>query len=262
MTIDPIVVDENLSTATIKDMLDDIGISNKMLAEVLSLVGFSAKADDNSLAGLENMLAGVLETLYWYRSPVIDPEYDYYVDPALDAGVPEEKALMDYQAAYAKHQRAYYEGSFHGALVGSKLIGAGVGLGTDMFATGHITTLQQVQQLQADLSILPEMYSVLIVRDMLMTFAGLILLFTVLSYMASEKEYLWATGQVEAKEKGRLASLICKIKNGKKADVEESVDEDNSEEINEEINVEYDEIAEVEAEESLGNVDENNEEVE
>ena len=257
-----IVMDENFSTATIKSLLDEIGITNGMLAEVLSLVGFSAKADDNSLAGLENMLAGVLETLYWYRSPVIAPEYDYYVDPALDASVPEEKALMDYQAAYAKHQRAYYEGSFHGALVGSKLIGAGVGLGTDMFATGHITTLQQVQQLQADLSILPEMYSVLIVRDMLMTFAGLILLFTVLSYMASEKEYLWATGQVEAKEKGKLASLIYKIKNGKKADVEESVDEDNSEEINEEINVEYDEIAEVEAEESLGNVDENNEEVE
>ena len=232
-----IVFDENLSTETIKGMLDDIGISNSMLAEILNLIGMTAKADDNSLAGLENMLAGVLETLYWYRSPVIDPEYDYYVDPALDASVPEEKALMDYQAAYAKHQRAYYEGSFHGALVGSKLIGAGVGLGTNMTATGHITTLQQVQQLQADLSILPEMYSVLIVRDMLMTFAALILLFTVLSYMASEKEYLWATGQVEAKEKGRLASLICKIKNGKKADVEESVDEDNSEEINEEINV-------------------------
>ena len=257
-----IVMDENFSTATIKNLLDEIGITNGMLAEVLSLVGFSAKADDNSLAGLENMLAGVLETLYWYRSPVIDPEYDYYVDPALDASVPEEKALMDYQAAYAKHQRAYYEGSFHGALVGSKLIGAGVGLGTNMTATGHITTLQQVQQLQADLSILPEMYSVLIVRDMLMTFAGLILLFTVLSYMAAEKERLWATGQVEAKEKGRLASLICKIKNGKKANVEESVDEDNSEEINEEINVEYDEIAEVEAEESPENVDENNEEVE
>ena len=91
-----------------------------------------------------------------------------------------------------------------------------------------------------------------------MTFAGLILLFTVLSYMAAEKEYLWATGQVEAKEKGKLASLICKIKNGKKADVEESVDEDN----NEEINVEYDEIAEVEAEENPENVDENNGEVE
>ena len=241
-----IVFDENLSTETIKGMLDDIGISNSMLAEILNLIGMTAKADDNSLAGLENMLAGVLETLYWYRSPVIDPEYDYYVDPALDASVPEEKALMDYQTAYAKHQRAYYEGSFHGALVGSKLIGAGVGLGTNMTATGHITTLQQVQQLQADLSILPEMYSVLIVRDMLMTFAGLILLFTVLSYMALEKEYLWATGQVEAKEAGKIARLISKIKNGKKAEVAEVAD-----------------IAIIdEGEESPENVDENNGEVE
>ena len=244
-----IVFDENLSTETIKGMLDDIGISNSMLAEILNLIGMTAKADDNSLAGLENMLAGVLETLYWYRSPVIDPEYDYYVDPALDASVPEEKALMDYQAAYAKHQRAYYEGSFHGALVGSKLIGAGVGLGTNMTATGHITTLQQVQQLQADLSILPEMYSVLIVRDMLMTFAALILLFTVLSYMASEREYLWATGQVEAKEPGKIARLINKIKKGKKAEVAEVA--------------EVEDIAIIdEGEESPENVDENNGEVE
>ena len=241
-----IVFDENLSTETIKGMLDDIGISNSMLAEILNLIGMTAKADDNSLAGLENMLAGVLETLYWYRSPVIDPEYDYYVDPALDASVPEEKALMDYQAAYAKHQRAYYEGSFHGALVGSKLIGAGVGLGTNMTATGHITTLQQVQQLQADLSILPEMYSVLIVRDMLMTFAALILLFTVLSYMASEKEYLWATGQVETKEPGKIAHLINKIKKGKKAEVAEVEDI----------------VIIDEGEESPENVDENNGEVE
>ena len=194
-----ITVDENLSTETVKSLLDDLGISNGMLAEVLTLVGFTAKADDNSLEGLENMLAKVLETLYWYRSPVIEPEYNFYVDETLNPEVPEEKALMDYQAAYAKFKRAEYEGSFHGSLAGSKLIGSSIGDGTHSSSEG-LANLQAVQQMKTDLSFIPEMYSVLIVRDMLMTFAGLIIFFTIMSYIAAEREMLWATGQIQPKK--------------------------------------------------------------
>lgn len=273
MTIDPIVVDENLSTATIKDMLDDIGISNKMLAEVLSLIGFTAYADDNSLEGLETMLYGVLESLYWYRSPVIDPEYDYYVDPALSADVPAEKAMMDYQTAFAKYKRAEYEGSFHGSLAGSKLVGSSIGDGTHSSSEG-LTSLLAVQQMKTDLSYIPEMYSILIVRDMLMTFAAIIIFFTIMSYIASEKEYLWATGQVEPKKVGKLAGLLKKFKKNDEAVAEEeSTNEAVAEESAEEFVAEeaidqateeiiQEESTEVGADESPVEVDENNGEVE
>ena len=276
LTVDPIFVDETLSTATIKGILDEVGISNGMLAEVLSLIGFTAKADDNSLEGLENMLYGVLETLYWYRSPILEPEYNFYVDEALSADIPEEKAMMEYQAAYSRYKRAEYEGSFHGSLAGSKLIGSTIGDGTHSSSEG-LQNLQAVQQMQTDLSYIPEMYSVLIVRDMLMTFAGLIILFTMLSYMAAEKEYLWATGQVEPKKAGKLAELMKKFKKNdevisdestEEAVAEESIDESTEEAVAEEsIDDATEEIVQEEsteegADESPAEVDENNGEVE
>ena len=127
--------------------------------------------------------------------------------------------------AYARYKRAEYEGSFHGALVGSKIIGMGVGLGTDMLATGHITTLQQVQQLKADLSYKPEMYNVLLARDMLVMFAGIIVFFTFMSYWAADRALLWETGQIEPKK-------------SKKAVAEEELDTVNPDETVEEDTVE------------------------
>ena len=236
-----IVVDDSLSTATIKGLLGDLGISNEMLAEVLNLIGMTVKADDNSLEGLENMLAGFLETLYWYRSPIIEPEYNFYVDTTLDAENAKEKAMMDYQAAYAKYKRAEYEGSYHGALSGSVLIGSSIGDGTHSSSEG-LTTLTAVQQLKTDLSYIPEMYNVLIARDMLVMFAAVIIFFTIMSYMAAEKEILWATGQMtaEPKKECKLARLFKKNKN------EESIE-----------NIE----AEEGADESPAEADENNGEV-
>ena len=220
-----IVVDDSLSTATIKGLLGDLGISNEMLAEVLNLIGMTVKADDNSLEGLENMLAGFLETLYWYRSPIIEPEYNFYVDTTLDAENAKEKAMMDYQAAYAKYKRAEYEGSYHGALSGSVLIGSSIGDGTHSSSEG-LTTLTAVQQLKTDLSYIPEMYNVLIARDMLVMFAAVIIFFTIMSYMAAEKEMLWATGQMtaEPKKECKLARLFKKNKN------EESIENIEAEE--------------------------------
>jgi hypothetical protein len=259
-----IAIDDTLSTATIKGLLDEIGISNGMLAEVLTLVGFTAKADDNSLVGMENMLAGILETLYWYRSPILEPEYNFYVDTTLNPEVLAEKAMMDYQAAFAKFKRAEYEGSFHGSLSGSQLLGMALGDGTHATSEG-LQNLQAVQQLKTDLSFIPEMYSVLIVRDMLMMFAGIIIFFTMMSYIAAEKEMLWATGQVAPKQAGILARLFKKNKK------EENVNEEMVEEVPEvveENNVEEDateiatEIEDVEAVECPEEVDENNGEVE
>ena len=228
-----IVVDDSLSTATIKGLLGDLGISNEMLAEVLNLIGMTVKADDNSLEGLENMLAGFLETLYWYRSPIIEPEYNFYVDTTLDAENAKEKAMMDYQAAYAKYKRAEYEGSYHGALSGSVLIGSSIGDGTHSSSEG-LTTLTAVQQLKTDLSYMPEMYNVLIARDMLVMFAAVIIFFTIMSYMAAEKEMLWATGQMtaEPKKECKLARLFKKNKNAESIEnieAEEGADESPTE---------------------------------
>ena len=228
-----ILVDDSLSTATIKGLLKDIGISNDMLVEVLNLIGMTAKADDNSLEGFEAMLASFLETLYWYRSPIIEPEYNFYVDTTLDAENAKDKAMMDYQSAYARYKRAEYEGVYHGSFSGSKLIGSTIGDGTHSSSEG-LTNLLAVQQLKTDLSYMPEMYSVLIARDMLVMFAAVILLFTILCYMASEKEMLWATGQMtaEPKKECKLARLFKKNKNAESIEnieAEEGADESPAE---------------------------------
>ena len=201
-------LDENFSVATVKTLISTLGISNGMLAEIITMIGLEAKADDNSVAGLETMLAGLLENLYWYTSPVLAPEYDFYVDESLDPADDTDWAIMEYQAAYAKYKRAEYEGGLHGYLCGSRLIGSSLGSGNYGAAFG-LQNLTAVRQLQTDLSYQPTLYSLLIVRDMLMTFAGLALFFTMMSYIAADREILWATGQIDPNKK--------KGKKGKKA---------------------------------------------
>ena len=208
VTID---LDENFSVATVKKLISTLGISNGMLAEIITMIGLEAKADDNSVAGLETMLAGLLENLYWYTSPVLAPEYDFYVDESLDPADDTEWAIMEYQAAYAKYKRAEYEGGLHGYLCGSRLIGGSLGSGNYGAAFG-LQNLTAVRQLQTDLSYQPTLYSLLIVRDMLMTFAGLALFFTMMSYIAADREILWATGQIDPnKKKGKKGKKAGKV---------------------------------------------------
>ena len=204
-------LDENFSVATVKKLISTLGISNGMLAEIITMIGLEAKADDNSVAGLENMLAGLLENLYWYTSPVLAPEYDFYVDESLDPADDTDWAIMEYQAAYAKYKRAEYEGGLHGYLCGSRLIGSSLGSGNYGAAFG-LQNLTAVRQLQTDLSYQPTLYSLLIVRDMLMTFAGLALFFTMMSYIAADREILWATGQIDPnKKKGKKGKKAGKV---------------------------------------------------
>ena len=201
VTID---LDKNFSVATVKKLISTLGISNGMLAEIITMIGLEAKAEDDSVAGLENMLAGLLENLYWYTSPVLAPVYDFYVDEALaDSENDKDLAIMEYQAAYAKYKRAEYEGGLHGYLCGSRLIGSSLGSGNYAASFG-LQNLTAVKQLQTDLSYKPTLYSLLIVRDMLMTFAGFALFFTMMSYIAADREILWATGQIDPnKKKGK-----------------------------------------------------------
>ena len=208
VTID---IDKTFSVATVKTLIETLGISNEMLAEIITMIGLEAKADDDSPTGLENMLAGLLENLYWYTSPVLAPEYDFYVDEDLDPTDETDKAIMEYQAAYAKYKRAEYEGGLHGYLCGSRLIGGSLGSGNYGAAFG-LQNLTAVRQLQTDLSYQPTLYSLLIVRDMLMTFAGIALFFTMMSYIAADREILWATGQIDPnKKKGKKGKKAGKV---------------------------------------------------
>lgn len=209
VTID---LDDNFSIATVKQLISSLGISNQVLAEIITMIGLEAKADDSdSVAGLEKMLAGLLENLYWYTSPVLAPEYDFYVDESLDPADDTDWAIMEYQAAYAKYKRAEYEGGLHGYLCGSRLIGGSLGSG-NYGAEFGLQNLTAVRQLQTDLSYQPTMYSLLIVRDMLMTFAGLALFFTMMSYIAADREILWATGQIDPnKKKGKKGKKAGKV---------------------------------------------------
>jgi hypothetical protein len=216
VTID---LDDNFSVATVKQLISSLGISNKVLAEIITMIGLEAKADNDTVEGLEAMITGLLENLYWYVSPVLAPTYDFYVDETLDPEDDTDAAIMAYQEAYAKYKRAEYEGGLHGYLCGSRLLGGALGSGN--YAESHgLQNLTAVKQLQTDLEYQPTLYSILIVRDMLMTFAAFILFFTMMSYIAADREILWATGKIDP-NKGK------KAKKSKKAG--------NAEENNEEV---------------------------
>lgn len=216
VTID---LDDNFSVATVKQLISSLGISNKVLAEIITMIGLEAKADNDTVEGLEAMVTGLLENLYWYVSPVLAPTYDFYVDETLDPEDETDAAIMAYQEAYAKYKRAEYEGGLHGYLCGSRLLGGALGSGN--YAESHgLQNLTAVKQLQTDLEYQPTLYSLLIVRDMLMTFAAFILFFTMMSYIAADREILWATGKIDP-NKGK------KAKKSKKAG--------NAEENNEEV---------------------------
>ncbi len=217
---EPVVIDLNksFSVASVKKLLDGLGISNNLLAEVIGLLGLQAQGAENTTEGLEEMLGSLLESLYWYKSPVLLPEYDFYVDETLDETDEKQAAIKEYQAAYSAYKRAEYEGGAHGYMAGSRLIGSTLGDGTYGAEFG-LQSLAEVRQLQLDLSYQPTMYSILIVRDMLMTFAAFILFFTMMSYIAADREILWATGQIDP-NKGK------KAKKGKKA---EKAEENNKE---------------------------------
>lgn len=222
----PVVLDldETFALSQLTPVLEGLGISSAVLGEVLGLLGLNATGDN-----IDELISSLLGSLYWYTSPVLDPVFNYYANEELNVPITEEssnadkakKALYDYQTAFAKYSRAEYEGGMHGYMIGSRLIGSSIGDGS-FSADNGLTTLAAVKQLQIDLSYQPEMYSILIVRDMLMTFAAIILFFTVMSYLAADREILYATGKIELK--GKKAK---KEKKGKK-------DEETAEELPEE----------------------------
>lgn len=150
---------------------------------------YNAQIDITSI--LQNLLSG----LYSYQSAVFKPAWEFY---ELIDSMDDEFVLV--AKGYAMMERAEYEASTHGALIGSVLLGDTLGAGTYSSSFG-LADLQSVQQVQADLAYKPEFYPLFALRDCLMFFTGIVILFYFLSFVAAEREIEYATGKKLPKEK-------------------------------------------------------------
>ena len=149
--------------------------------------------DYNFAIDVSSILTGILEGLYYYQSPAIKPVWEFYT------WVAGEKD-MAMALAYQKYERANYEATAYGSMIGSTLIGDTLGAGTYPSALG-LANLTAVRQLKADLSYKPTFYPLYGVRDMLFFFCGVVVLFYFLSFVAQEKELEYANGTAVVKDK-------------------------------------------------------------
>lgn len=147
---------------------------------------------------VSSILTGILEGLYYYQSPAIKPVWEFYT------WVASEKD-MAMALTYQKYERANYEATAFGPMIGSTLIGDTLGAGTYPSALG-LANLTAVRQLKADLSYKPTFYPLYGVRDMLFFFCGVVVLFYFLSFVAQEKELEYANGTAIVEDKKKKKS--------------------------------------------------------
>ena len=169
--------------------------------------------DYNFAIDVSSILTGILEGMYFYQSAAIKPVWEFYTWVASD----KEQAMA---LAYQKYERANYEATLYGSMIGSTLIGDNLGAGTYPSSLG-LANLTAVRQLKADLSYKPKFYPVYAVRDMLFFFCGFVVLFYFLSFVAQEKELEYANGTAVVEEKKK------KAKKSKKQDEIQAENEQN-----------------------------------
>lgn len=153
--------------------------------------------DYNFAIDVSSILTGILEGMYFYQSAAIKPVWEFYTWVASD----KEQSMA---LAYQKYERANYEATLYGSMIGSTLIGDNLGAGTYPSSLG-LANLTAVRQLKADLSYKPKFYPVYAVRDMLFFFCGFVVLFYFLSFVAQEKELEYANGMAVVEEKKKKA---------------------------------------------------------
>ncbi len=148
--------------------------------------------DGNFAIDLSGILVNVLQGFYSYQSPAIKPVWEFYTEVALRDGDSYDPTLYRMTAQYlADYERAIYEGTVYGGMVGSTLIGDSLGTGGYNAGAG-LANLASVQQLKTDLSYQPKNFPLYALRDMLLTFAGIVMFFYFLSFVAAEKERKYA----------------------------------------------------------------------
>lgn len=150
--------------------------------------------DYNFAIDVSKILGGVLEGLYFYQSPAIKPVWEFYT---WDLKKSSDLAVA---TAYQKYERANYEATAYGPMIGSTLVGDTIGTGSYPAALG-LTNTTAVRQLKADLSYKPKFYPIYGVRDMVFFFCGFVVLFYYLSFVAHEKELEYANGTAIVEEK-------------------------------------------------------------
>lgn len=144
---------------------------------------------------VNNILDGLLKNWYSYQSPLIKPVWEFYEEYA--AGLDDE-LITAIAENLAKYERAQHEAMVYGSMIGSTLIGDSLGGGSYASSFG-LNDLNSVRQLKADLSYQRVYFPLYAFRDMMLSFAGLVLLFYFLSFVAAEKEELYATGKLLGK---------------------------------------------------------------
>lgn len=174
--------------------LQDIDVNGEIY-KGLVISGISIPLIDSSgklHVDVNNILMGLLQNWYSYQSPVIKPEWEFY----------EEVASNDFQLQIAKYlaqyERALYEATTYGGMIGSTLIGDSLGSGTygSSFGLGNLVS---VRQLITDISYQRVYFPLYSFRDMMLAFSGIVILFYFLSFIAAEKEELYATGKLLGK---------------------------------------------------------------
>ncbi len=180
----------------------------------------------NAKINVSGILQNLLDGLYSYQSSVFKPAWEFYEAAVGNNPNANKVALVK---AYAKFERAQYEATVHGKMVGSVLIGDTLGTGSYPASFG-LGDLVSVRQVQSDLSYKPVFYPLYSLRDMLMLFTGLVVLFYFLSFVAHEKEIDYATGKLIAGKKQKSGK---KDKHAKEE--QDVVKDENAENVNENV---------------------------
>ncbi|MDE5601457.1 MAG: hypothetical protein K2J16_03060, partial [Clostridia bacterium] len=197
----------------LKDM-DFNGVSYKGL----NISGIKIPLINNTTGKLHLDINGILMNLikgfYSYQSSAIKPIWEFYESEIEFDQITYDnrtgKPIDGYKWAAAKHfasfERAEYLATVQGTMMGSTLIGDNLGTGAYPSSFG-LTDLQSVQQYKTDMSYQRLFFPLYSLRDMLALFAGLVMIFYFLSFVAAQKEEDYATGNVVAltrKEKKQL----------------------------------------------------------
>lgn len=170
--------------------------------------------ENGNVVDLTAFLADLLQSYYYYQSPVFSI-YNFYVDYTLD----EDDPLRIAQEKYAAYDRAYFIGANYGSMIASALLGDTLGAGAYPASFG-LTDLAAVQQVITDLSYKVAYYPIFSLREMLLMFTAMVVMFMFFSYMCAIREVEWANGTAEIPEKK------SRKKKNKKGGIDESVPSD------------------------------------
>lgn len=139
---------------------------------------------------IDYILMDLLTNYYNYQSIAIKPVWEFYTWYSDDVNDTYKNAAYWYQ----QYERAHYEATIYSNMMGSTIIGENLGDGTYPASFG-LSDLTAIRQLQTDLSYKPTFYPLFSLRDMMLIFSGIVVMFYFLSFVAAEKEELFATGK-------------------------------------------------------------------